>query len=164
VGLVNDTDIRDSLADIYDPQVVDDLIAPGGYTQIAYAGAPPATKSAALPGLPAVLVWPGTKDEAHYGGDLREVTLPFVVRFYLAEIGTSEDTLAGTLDALWAWRTVLRDQTLKHLQLSPAALQYVVEARTNSTHMARLGYGGKTYAGVELEVDVVVVEGISATP
>jgi hypothetical protein len=161
---VNDTDIRDALADIYDPEVVDDLFAPGDYANIAYSGAPPATKSAALPGLPAVLVWPGTKDRSEFGGSLRETTLPFLVRFYFAEVGGSDDSLAGMLDALWAWRTILRDQTVKHVQLSPALPAGVALAETTSTHMAKLVYGGITYAGVELEVDVVVVEGISATP
>lgn len=108
------------------------------------------------PDLPLVLVF---ADAGGYdpGNGTRIGVHTYPVRFYLGEA----KVLERDVPRLRRWATVLSDQLRGAAQLGGAAT--VTSARAIAYRVGLLPYAGRTYAGVEITVEIVTSEAWAAT-
>lgn len=111
----------------------------------------------AIGATPCALVFPPEEpDWGYYPGGSRTTEQDWTVRLYLAEYGS----IARSMDAYYAWRDVIVELAISHIQLGLEA--YVSWARvTDISPGWILPYADNTYVGLEVTVRVGVADATS---
>lgn len=126
---------------------------PAGYDNIALSTA---TLPDAITSLPAVLVFPPSGTWGFNAGASRTGDLIFPVRFY---VGPRADTARST-QAVNKWHSVLIEQLIGQLALGES-LRGVTHSFITATDSGSMTYAEMEYLGIELTVNVHLVEAIA---
>lgn len=129
------------------------VTAPSGYPNIASSTAEPPD---AITSLPAVVVYPPQGSWSYTAGSARTGDLSYPVRIFL---GTMHDTPRGAT-LVNKWHSVLLEQLMGQLALGQAS-NGVTHSFITSSQAGTLRYADIEYYGVELTVNVHLVEGIN---
>lgn len=128
------------------------ITPPSGYNDIALATA---DLPSAITDTPTVLVFPPAGQWSFSAGASRVGDLAFPVRFYVAR---SADNPRATA-AVNAWYSVLIERLIGQLALGQSAAG-VTHSFITGSQAGTLTYADVEYVGIELTVEVHLVEGI----